>query len=101
VALLFILAGVAKLASPSPTLAHMREFHVPGVLLILVVALELGGGVCLLVGFEERYAALALSGFCLLAALIFHRNLADKAERTLFFKDIAIAGGLMAIAAAA
>ena len=34
-------------------------------------------------------------------ALGFHLDLADKAERTLFVKDLAIAGALMVIAAGA
>jgi hypothetical protein len=33
--------------------------------------------------------------------VVFHHELGKPAERTLFFKDIAIAGGLMAIAASA
>ena len=41
----------------------------------------------------------ALALFCLATALGFHLNLADKAERTLFIKDLAIAGALMVIAA--
>jgi putative oxidoreductase len=32
---------------------------------------------------------------------VFHLDLADKAERTLFVKDLAIAGALMVIAASA
>jgi len=41
----------------------------------------------------------ALALFCLATAFGFHLNLADKAERTLFIKDLAIAGALMVIAA--
>lgn len=100
VAILFILAGAAKLLGPRPFLQHMREFQVPGILIAPVIGLELGGGLSLLTGFQAGYAALALAGFCALAASIFHRDLSNKAERTLFFKDIAIAGGLLTIAAA-
>jgi len=32
---------------------------------------------------------------------VFHHDLGDKAERSLFFKDLALAGGLLAMAAAA
>jgi hypothetical protein len=39
--------------------------------------------------------------FCVATALVFHLDLADKAERTLFIKDLAIAGALMVIAAGA
>jgi putative oxidoreductase len=36
-----------------------------------------------------------------MAAFIFHLNFALPPERTLFFKDLAIAGGLIAIAVSA
>jgi putative oxidoreductase len=100
-ALLFILAGIAKAIGPQPFLQHMDAFGIPGFLLPAVVALELGGGVALLLGWRLRDAAGALAVFCLLTAVIFHHELGKPPERTLFFKDIALAGGLMAIAASA
>jgi putative oxidoreductase len=99
IAALFILAGVAKIIGPRPFLDHMAQKHVPGVLLPLVVATELGGGLLVLTGFKAQWAGLALAGFCILTALIFHLDWTDKAERTLFFKDLAIAGGLLVLAA--
>ncbi|MCC8956696.1 DoxX family membrane protein [Bradyrhizobium sp. Pear77] len=100
-ALLFILAGAAKIAGPKPFLDHMEAHHIPGMLLPLVIALELGAGLALLIGWQPSFAAGALALFCLATAFGFHLDLADKAERTLFFKDLAIAGGLMVIAASA
>jgi len=100
-ALLFILAGAAKIAGPQPFLDHMAAHHVPEVLLPLVILLELGAGAALMVGWKLPYAAGALALFCVATALVFHLDLADKAERTLFVKDLAIAGALMVIAAGA
>ncbi len=100
-ALLFILAGLAKVLGPQPFLQHMAAFGIPAFLLPAVIALEVGAGVALLVGWRLREAAGALGVFCLLTALVFHHDLGDKAERSLFFKDLALAGGLLAMAAAA
>lgn len=100
-ALLFLLAGTAKILGPDPFLAHMAEFHVPGYLLWAVIALEIGAGAALFLGWRLFWSAGALAVFCVLTAFIFHFNFAVPAERTLFFKDLAIAGGLIAIAAAA
>ena len=100
-ALLFILAGLAKALGPQPFLQHMAAFGIPSFLLPAVIVLEVGAGVALLVGWRLREAAGALGAFCLLTALVFHHDLGDKAERTLFFKDLALAGGLLAIAATA
>jgi putative oxidoreductase len=100
-AMLFILAGVAKILGPQPFLQHMAQFNVPGILLPAVIALELGAGLSLLFGWQVRYAAAALGIFSLLTAVIFHHGISVPAERTLFFKDIALAGALIAIAASA
>ena len=100
-ALLFLLAGVAKIAAPQPVLDQMAAHHIPGILLPLVIALELGAGFALALGWQMRYAAAALALFCVATAFGIHFNLADRIERTLFFKDIALAGALMAMAASA
>jgi putative oxidoreductase len=69
------------------------------VLLPGVPAFKLAAGVALFVGFHTMAAAGALSAFCALTAVVFHRAWSDRAERTLFFKDVAIAGALAMIAA--
>jgi putative oxidoreductase len=100
IALLFILAGLAKALGPQPFVEHMAAFGLPAILLPAVILLEIGAGLALLVGWRLSEAAAGLATFCVMTALIFHHDLADKAERTLFFKDLAIAGGLLAMAAA-
>ncbi len=100
-ALLFILAGVAKVLGPAPFLAHMAQHNVPAPLLWGVIALELGCGLSLLIGWKLPYTAGALAGFCVLTAVIFHGALNEKTERTLFLKDLAIAGGLAVVAGGA
>jgi putative oxidoreductase len=98
-ALLFILAGLAKIAAPQGPLDQMAAHHIPGLLLPLVILLELSAGAALLLGWRLRYAAGALALFCIATALGIHLDLADKIERTLFLKDLALAGALMLIAA--
>ena len=68
-ALLFILAGIAKIAAPQPVLDQMAAHHIPGILLPLVVLLELAAGAALLLGWRLRYTAGALALFCLATAL--------------------------------
>ena len=99
VATLFILAGVAKVVNPEPFLEHMMQFGVPGFLLPAVIALELSAGLAILIGWRIREAAGALAFFCVMTAALFHYQLWIHAERTLFFKDLAIAGGLFLMAA--
>jgi putative oxidoreductase len=100
-AALFILAALGKITNPTPFLEHMTQFGVPKWLLPAVIALELIGGLALLIGWRVREAAGALGIFCILTAAIFHHQLSIKAETTLFLKDLAIAGGLLVLAASA
>ncbi len=100
-AALFILAGIAKISGPRPFLDHMATHHIPAVLLPAVIVLELGAGIAILLGWHLPFSAGALALFCLATAFGFHLDLANKAERTLFFKDLAISGALIVIAASA
>jgi putative oxidoreductase len=98
-ALLFLPSGLFKIAGYSGTAGYMDSQGVPGVLLPAVIAVEVLGGLALLVGFQTRLAAWALAAFTLLAAILFHRNLGDQMQSVMFFKNIAITGGLLALAA--
>jgi putative oxidoreductase len=100
-ALLFIVAGATKLFTWKAVETYMASKGVPALLLPLVVLLEIAGGLSLLSGFYLRWAAPALAGFCVLAAVIFHSDFADRRETTSFLKDIALSGALLVIASGA
>ena len=94
-AYIFILEGAAKITSYAGVVDYMQAHGVDGRLLPLVILTELGGGLLVLLGLKTRWAAIALSGYCLLTALIFHMG-ADQAIQ--FNKNIAMAGGFLALA---
>ena len=98
-ALIFILAGVGKMMDPAGTMGYMQSEGLPGSLLWPTIALEVLGGLAVAVGFKTRYAAIALAIFSVAAAVIFHRNFADQMQMILFLKNIAMAGGLLLLAA--
>ncbi len=97
--LIFIVAGFNKIGGYEGTQGYMESMGVPGMLLPLVILLELGGGLLLLVGFKTRIIAFLLAGFSLLAAVIFHNNLADSMQSIQFMKNLALAGGFLYITA--
>jgi putative oxidoreductase len=98
--IMFIQSGVMKIFGYAGTEAHMVEHGVPGLLLPLVILTEAGGGLCVLLGLWTRYAAIALAGFCVLAALLFHYQPDDMMQMINFMKNIAIAGGFLVLAGA-
>lgn len=96
---LFLLEGWSKLAGYGAAAGYMERFAVPSVLLPAVILVEICGGLAVLIGWQARLAALALALFCIAAALLFHTNFADRNQLLHFEKDLAIAGGLLVLAA--
>ena len=105
-AVLFVPAGFGKIAGFSGTVGYATAMGLPlptvGVAIALVI--ELFGGLALLIGYRARLAAIALAVFTLVASVFFHAYWAVPAEQQmvqqlLFFKNIAVVGGLLAIAA--
>lgn len=93
---IFLLSGFSKLgAGYASTQGYMEAMGLPGALLPLVILLEIGGGLMLILGFFTRWAALALAAFCVVGALIFHRNFGDQIQMIMFMKNFAMAGGLL------
>ncbi|CAM3437345.1 DoxX family protein [Psychrobacter glaciei] len=70
---------------------------VPGMLLPFVIALELFGGIAILLGFKARLIAVLFVGFNIVSALIFHQFWIDESQMNPFMKNIAIAGGFLMI----
>lgn len=95
IALIFVVAGYSKIGGYAGTAAYMESTGVPSLLLPLVIALELGGGLLIIAGFQTRIVAFLLSGFCLASAALFHNNFADQMQSILLMKNVAIAGGFL------
>jgi putative oxidoreductase len=97
--LIFIISGFGKIAAYAGTQQYMQSAGVPGALLPLVIALELGGGLAVLLGLFTRWIALAMAGFSLASALLFHAHLGDQAQAINFWKNVAMTGGFLMLAA--
>lgn len=95
IALIFVLSGFGKITNPAGTAAYMQAMGVPALLLWPTAALELLGGIAIIVGFQTRIVAAALAVFCVVSALIFHSNFADQMQMINFMKNLAMAGGFL------
>ena len=96
---MFIASGIGKINAYSSTQEFMDSMGVPGILLPLVIALELVGGIAVFVGFQARLAALALAGFTIVSAILFHADFSNQMQMMMFMKNITIAGGFLMIVA--
>ena len=95
--IIFIFSGFTKVIGYAATQGYMESMGVPGMLLPLVIALELFGGIAILLGFKARLIALLFVGFNIISALLFHQFWIDESQMNPFMKNIAMAGGFLMI----
>jgi len=96
---IFAVSGFGKLTQYAGTQAYMAAVGVPGSLLPLVIATEIGGALAIAIGWKTRWAAIALAGFSLVSAALFHANFADQIQSIMFMKNVSMAGGFLILAA--
>ena len=96
---LFLMSGINKILNPADTQQYMASYGMPltGLFLMGAIALELAGGLSVLLGYKARWGAIALIIFLIPATLIFHTNFADQMQTIQFMKNLAILGGLLMI----
>ena len=95
---IFLHEGLGILGAYAPAAAYMQKSGVPALLLPAVIALQIGGGLLIVAGVTTRLSALAFAVFCVLTALLFHWQFADRNQLLHFQKDLAIAGGFLVLA---
>lgn len=105
-AALFLPAGISKLTGFEGTVGYIASVGLPLPALGAVAAtvVEIFGALALIAGFGTRIAALVLALFTLVASVFFHAYWAVPADQQfvtqlLFMKNIAVAGGLLTLAA--
>jgi putative oxidoreductase len=92
---IFLSAGFEKITGYEASAAYMQGHGLPGALLPLAIATELGGGLAVLLGIFSRWAGLLLAGFCLVTAAVFHADFGDQTQSINFMKNLAMAGGFL------
>lgn len=99
--IIFIMAGLMKLGDPGGTAGYIASMGLPmaGVLVWLVIALEVLGGIAILIGFMTVPAAYALAVFCVASGLLAHFDPSDQVQFTMLLKNLAMAGGFLVLAA--
>ena len=101
-AAIFIVAGINKILNFDGTAAYMESVGLPmvEVLLVATIVIELGGGLMIALGWNARWAALAIFLFIIPVTLIFHDFWTVQGEEMQnqlnhFMKNLAIMGGML------
>ncbi len=95
ISILFLLNGIFKINNYEGTVGWMESFGLPGILIFPAIILEIVGPILIIIGYQTRIAAAALSLFCIATAVIFHNDFSDQMQLTAFLKNIALAGGFL------
>ena len=97
----FAMSGLSKLAAYGPTTAMIAAagLPLPPLAFAVAVAVELGAGLLLIVGYRVRLAALVLAVFSVATAVSFHSNFADQNQMIHCLRNVMMAGGLLQIVA--
>lgn len=106
IATLFLPAGFGKLMGFAGTVGYITSagLPLPEVAAVVAIIIELGFGIALLLGFKTRWVALVMAVFTVATALFFHKYWAAAdamvtMQKINFYKNMAIAGGLLAFSA--
>ena len=104
---LFLPAGLGKIAGFEGTLGYFASLDIPAPVFALVatIVIEVLGSIALIVGFQTRIVAVIMAIFTLIAAATGHAFWAAPADaafiaQLLFFKNVAVMGGLLVLASA-
>lgn len=105
-AALFLPAGISKIGGFAGTAGYIGSvgLPMPEVGAAIAILVEVGASILLIIGLFTRPAALVLAVFTLVASFFFHAFWSMPAEAQMmqslmFYKNIAVVGGLLAIAA--
>ncbi|HYS46016.1 MAG TPA: DoxX family protein [Rhizomicrobium sp.] len=96
---IFILSGAGKLSQQAGITAAIAHAGLPQPALgyFVALAVEIGVGLLLALGWRTRAAAAVLAVWCLVTAAFFHNNFADQNTMIHFLKNVMIAAGLLQI----
>lgn len=104
IAIIFIKAGWGKIGGWEGTAGYMAAKGLPMVPLLLAatIALELGGGMLLAIGWKARWVALLFFLWLIPTTLIFHAFWGIDAAQVQnqmnnFLKNVAIMGGMLMV----
>ena len=98
-ATLFIYAGYNKIVGFEGVARSIAGHGIPlaEVAAVITILIELVGGLMIAVGFQTRWAALAIALFIIPINYFYHPFWADAGEANAFFKNLCVLGGMLMI----
>ncbi len=100
-AIIFIMGGLGKISAMDGTIAYIAKSGMPfpSIAYGASVLIELGGGLAILAGLFTRPVAFVMAVFCVVTGVMFHLAVGDGPNMINFYKNLAMAGGFLQLAA--
>ena len=98
----FMMSGVSKIMGYDSTIALIKSSALPlpaPLAYAGAIAVEVGCGFLIILGYQTRVVAAIFALFCLTTAVFFHTHFADPNQIFHFIKNLVMAGGLLQIVA--
>ena len=98
----WIMSGMSKVMGYDGTIAFIKSSALPlpaPLAYVGALAVELGCGLLIIVGYQTRIVAAIFAGFCLVTAVFFHAHFSDPNQIFHFIKNLIMTGGLLQIVA--
>jgi putative oxidoreductase len=96
----FMASGLSKVANYAGTIALIESSKLPlpaPLAYAGAIAVEVGCGLLMVLGYQTRTAATIFALFCLATAAFFHTNFSDPNQIFHFIKNLVMTGGLLQI----
>ena len=99
ISLIFVVEGLHKLLefNEFTLILVSKNLPIPEFLLLIVIIIELFGGIMLMLGYKTKIFALAMAIYLIIATFVFHPIWIDLSYFTDFVKNIAIIGALLTL----
>ena len=98
----FMMSGMSKIMGYDATIALIQSSTLPlppPLSYVGAIAVEVGCGLLIILGYQTRIVAAVFALFCLATAVFFHADFADPNQTFHFIKNIIMTGGLLQIVA--
>jgi len=102
VGLPFMVSGLSKVANYAGTIALIESSTLPlppPLAYVGAIAVEIGCGLFVILGYQTRIVATIFALFCLATAVFFHAHFSDPNQIFHFIKNLIMTGGLLQIVA--
>jgi len=97
---IFVIFGFTKISGFAGMVAYASSVGVPfpELAIVLAIAIELLGGLMLVIGYKTKWVALVIALFLVPVTYYFHTDFTNPVNMIMLWKNVSIIGGMLVLA---